>query len=270
MSKVLVTEQYLTDIGNAIRAKKSVATTYKPSEMAGAVESIETGITPTGTKNITTNGTHDVTNFASAEVAVPNSFSASDEGKVVSNGALVAQTAQTVTENGTYDTTLKNSVVVNVEGGGGGGSGGGGVLVEPEYQGLAKFYVYRDGVRLGTESAGKQSINIFKVSANKKYALFVGETVGTRRRAGFFAGLTMSDLQPYISTDHGNDNVIATNGTWLAPFTAGTEDTGNALAGRIIFTPTSDGLVVYGTSNDGTVVPAYCVDMSASGGGGSG
>ena len=267
MSKVLVTEQYLTDIGNAIRAKKSVATTYKPSEMAGAVESIETGITPTGTKNITTNGTHDVTNFASAEVAVPNSFSASDEGKVVSGGALVAQTAQTVTENGTYDTTLKNSVVVNVEGGG--SSGGGGVLVEPEYQGLAKFYVNKEGITLFTESAGIQSINIFKVSANKKYALYVGETVGTRRRAGFFAGLTMSTLEPYISTDHGNDNIIVTNGTWLAPFTAGTDDTGNARAGRIIFTPTSDGLVVYGTSNDGTVVPAYCVDMSASGGGGN-
>lgn len=42
----------------------------------------------------------------------------SDEGKVVSNGALVSQTSDTVTENGTYDTTLKNSVTVNVSGGG--------------------------------------------------------------------------------------------------------------------------------------------------------
>ena len=36
-----------------------------------------------------------------------------DNGKVVVNGALVAQTAhETVTENGTYDTTTNNSVTL--------------------------------------------------------------------------------------------------------------------------------------------------------------
>lgn len=48
---------------------------------------------------------------------VPNSYGASDEGKVVNNGALVAQTAHApVTANGTIDTTLYNSVPVDVEG----------------------------------------------------------------------------------------------------------------------------------------------------------
>lgn len=111
------------------------------------------GITPSGTLAIATNGSHDVTNYATASVAVPasavdsgtkaitangngqdvvgyaavnvnvpNSYAAADEGKVVSNGALVAQTSDTVTQNGTYDTTLKNEVVVDVQGGGGGGT----------------------------------------------------------------------------------------------------------------------------------------------------
>ena len=82
------------------------------------------GGSPSGTKqiSISSNGTttENVASYASAEitVAVPNSYSAGDEGKVVSNGALVAQTSDTVTQNGTVDTTLINSLTVNVSGGG--------------------------------------------------------------------------------------------------------------------------------------------------------
>lgn len=42
MSKVLVTESYLTDIGDAIRAKNGRTTKYKPSEMAAAINGITT------------------------------------------------------------------------------------------------------------------------------------------------------------------------------------------------------------------------------------
>lgn len=77
---------------------------------------------PTGTKNIsiTANGTttEDVTSYATASITanVPNSYSASDEGKVVSNGALVAQTAHAdvtpTTSDQTIDTTTNNSIKV--------------------------------------------------------------------------------------------------------------------------------------------------------------
>lgn len=43
MSKVLITEEYLLDIADAIREKLGVMTEYKPSEMAAAIESIPTG-----------------------------------------------------------------------------------------------------------------------------------------------------------------------------------------------------------------------------------
>lgn len=78
------------------------------------------GDEPTGTKeiSITQNGvtTEDVKSYASAKITtnVSNSYAAGDEGKVVSNGALVAQTSVTKTANGTYDTTTNNSVTVNV------------------------------------------------------------------------------------------------------------------------------------------------------------
>lgn len=42
MSKVLVTESYLADIGNAIRSKNGSTSQYKPSEMAGAINDITT------------------------------------------------------------------------------------------------------------------------------------------------------------------------------------------------------------------------------------
>lgn len=121
MANVLVERSYLEDIADSIRGKLGVADTYKPSEMSDAIDSISGGgITPTGTINISANGTHDVTQYASAAVAVPNSYTASDEGKVVNNGALVSQTSDTCTVNGTVDTTLINSLTVNVSGGGGG------------------------------------------------------------------------------------------------------------------------------------------------------
>ena len=115
MTNVLVDDSYLSDIADSIRAKLGVQDTYKPSEMADAIDDIGGGVTPTGTKqiSITENGTttEDVTNYASAQitVAVP--------------GATLG--TKSITENGTYNASSDSldgysSVTVNVSGGGGG------------------------------------------------------------------------------------------------------------------------------------------------------
>ena len=68
--------------------------------------------------NISANGTYRAPTgkaYTPVNVNVQNSYGASDEGKVVSNGSLVSQTEHAeVTQNGTIDTTLNNSVTVNV------------------------------------------------------------------------------------------------------------------------------------------------------------
>lgn len=111
------------DIKTAIEGKGvTVPSATKLDGYADLVDAIPQGSTPTGTKQIsvTQNGTQteNVSGYASAQlnVSVPNSYSAGDEGKVVSNGSLVAQTAHAdvtpATSDQTIDTTTNNSIKV--------------------------------------------------------------------------------------------------------------------------------------------------------------
>ena len=142
-----VQDSSLTYVANAIRTKGGTSAPLEfPTEFVSAIQNIPT-VTPTGTLNITTNGVYDVTEKASADVQVrqpsgtkqisitqngtttedvewyedaeltvnvPNTYAASDEGKVVSSGTLVGQTSRNIIANGTVDTTLNNEVVVAV------------------------------------------------------------------------------------------------------------------------------------------------------------
>ena len=68
---LLINESILTDIADAIRTKTGKSQKIYPSNMDEEILSISAGgTTPTGSINITTNGTHDVTNYATAVVAV--------------------------------------------------------------------------------------------------------------------------------------------------------------------------------------------------------
>lgn len=107
MTKVLVTESSLSGIANAIRSKNGSSDTYRPGDMAAAVQALDTsGIHPTGTKQITANGITDVMNYASVNVNVQPNLQTKT---ATQNG--------TVTPDSGYDGL--SSVVVDVSGGGG-------------------------------------------------------------------------------------------------------------------------------------------------------
>ncbi len=70
MSKVLVTEQHLEDIADAIRGKNGTIATYRPEDMAEAIEDLEVYPEPYGTKSITANGVVSVKDYEFADVDV--------------------------------------------------------------------------------------------------------------------------------------------------------------------------------------------------------
>lgn len=92
MAKRVVNESSLTSVADAIRDKSGTTSSLVfPEGFISAIGSItpgEGGITPNGTINITTNGIHDVTSFASANVNVPTSGGDIVNGDDIEVGSL--------------------------------------------------------------------------------------------------------------------------------------------------------------------------------------
>lgn len=204
MSKVLVTESNLQDIADAIRSKNQGTDNYRPGDMAAAILAIPTGGGSTlVSKTIIQNGEYDAEDdnadgYSDVTVNVPNSYTAEDEGKVVSSGALVAQTSTTVTENGTYDTTENDEVVVNVSGGG-----------DDPFAGLTAYI----------ESSGTQYINTgYTIAANTRFEVVANVPDNSSDYPALFGERTNTSNEVVIFVEYrgGNIGMVWANGD--APF----------------------------------------------------
>lgn len=92
-----------SDVGKIVYRDTDSDTTYLKSQIDGS------------SSPITHNGKYNTSEMSTIVVDVfQGDVSAADNGKVVVNGELVSQETLSVTTNGTYDTTSKNVVSVNV------------------------------------------------------------------------------------------------------------------------------------------------------------
>lgn len=95
---------FLTDVATAIRTKKGTTGAINPQNFSSEIESIETGITPSGKKTITSTAETDVTNFATAQV-VDSNLVASNIKKNVSILGVIGTLEEGITPTGTLDIT---------------------------------------------------------------------------------------------------------------------------------------------------------------------
>ncbi len=220
MSDYKVTDTELTSVANAIRTKGGTSAQLEwTSGFVSAIENIQ------------------------------NSYAAGDEGKVVSNGALVAQSSQNIDQDGTYDTTLKNEVVVNVSG------GGSPSFIVPKYAEDFDGGYISDGTYYYGQSSSL-AMDIWKVKANHKYFIILGIPTGNRFRCMF----TTQDITLASGNITGNrvgtDQSPSSNGNY--PYGANV-----SADGRISYTASYDGyLACFKSNNNDKNVPCILIDLT--------
>lgn len=109
-----IVNEPLRKIGNYVDTV-SADITLPLSSIEPNIVDVNTSLKPSSA-SFTYNKKNEYIGYDEINVDVPNTYTVEDEGKVVNNATLVAQTAMPteITANDTYDTTLYNSIVVNV------------------------------------------------------------------------------------------------------------------------------------------------------------
>ena len=171
---------------------------------------------PEGTIDITANGTVNVYDYASANVQVPNTYTAADEGKVVHDGALVGQGRMSVNVNGTYDTTFYDELEVNVQEGALAKLGGSTAIVS-----ISGFYgpmgSYTDDYI--TPILDETKTNVI-LNTGQPYEILANFKLGRLPdgRAAIFGALNSATPMPAMYVEAGGTDIV-----WRVPYSNGGE-----------------------------------------------
>ena len=112
MSKAIITESYLTDIADAIRAKLNVQTEYLPSDMAAAIASISGGGDTLAEWDFKTSLTDSINNLTAT---LYNGASRDSSGVTLASATDYMKLPNTVKANGrTYEVKVGSMTFDNV------------------------------------------------------------------------------------------------------------------------------------------------------------
>ncbi len=214
-------------------------------------------------KSISANGTYTAPSgkaYSPVTVDVPNSYAAGDEGKVVSNGELVAQTAHAeVTQNGPIDTTLNDSVVVNVSGGGDevltwtqlatvDCSQNGGNIELTNLDNYLAFYAVSAGVQNGSSTASAYEFHINGINVCTQGFVTIAKNGTTQYQESYakFNGLFWEIYVPGVTINSGYKRLVNLQGVYSYTLNVGKATSIKLVAPQSTYQATSGTITIYG------------------------